>query len=316
MGIFNTQKDRYRNYNYRFSRPSMFGGSSLFPPVIKYLLISNIIIFILSGFIFRLITPGGVPLSAYFNYYFALNPIGIKELPFYPWQLFTYLFMHANLFHIFFNMFALVMFGRELESIWGSKKFLGYYLMCGIGAGLFHLLVTPLISSLTVPTIGASGAVFGILVAFGYMFPNRVIFINFLFPVKAKYVVIFYMAISVLFLGDGSAVAHAAHLGGGLIGFVYLWMSRSRINEFFRFDKKPKVSSGRPANIYSNRYYEKYNATSEDDRNDAGYYDNKQENSVDQDKIDEILDKISREGYKNLTEEEKRILFEASRKIN
>lgn len=317
MGIFNTEKDRYKNYEFRYKRPSMFGGFSFFPPVIKYLLISNIAIFIFQYFIFAAVKVGGVPLSAYFMHYFALNPIGIKEFPFYPWQLLTYLFMHGNFWHLFMNMFALWMFGMELENIWGSKKFLMYYLICGVGAGLSNLLIAPLFSNVMLPTIGASGSVYGILVAFGMLFPNREIFLYFLFPIKAKYFVIIYMLIELFSVGSNTGVAHLAHLGGGLVGFIYLLLTRNNINELFRFNKKPKVSSKRPTNIYSNRYYEKYNTGSEEDINDAEYYVKKSgENEISQEKIDEILDKISKEGYKNLTEEEKRILFEASKKIN
>jgi len=316
MGIFNTQKDRYRNYQYRYNRPSMFGGFSFFPPVIKYLLISNVAIFIIQFFIFPAIKVGGIPLSSYFMHYFALNPIGIKEFPFYPWQLLTYLFMHGNFWHLFMNMFALWMFGMELENIWGSKKFLGYYLMCGIGAGLSNLLIAPLFADTMFPTIGASGSVYGILVAFGMLFPDREIFLYFLFPIKAKYFVLIYMAIELLSVGSNTGIAHAAHLGGGLIGFLYIWLMRNNIDDLFRFNKKPKVTSRRPTNIYSNRFYEKYNTGSEEDTSDAEYYDKKSNNDITQERIDEILDKIGREGYKNLTDEEKRILFEASKKIN
>jgi len=294
----------------------MFGGFSFFPPVIKYLLISNIAIFILQYFIFPSIKVGGASLGAYFMHYFALNPIGVKEFPFYPWQLFTYLFMHGNFWHLFMNMFALWMFGMELENIWGSKKFFAYYIMCGVGAGLSNLLIAPLFTGMMLPTIGASGSVYGILVAFGMLFPDREIFLYFLFPIKAKYFVLIYMGIELLSVGSNTGVAHVAHLGGGFVGLVYIWLSRNNVNDLFRFNKKPKVTAKRPTNIYSNRFYEKYNAGSEDDISDADYNINKPEGEVTQEKIDEILDKISREGYKNLTEEEKRILFEASKKIN
>jgi hypothetical protein len=224
--------------------------------------------------------------------------------------------MHANFWHLFMNMFALWMFGMELENIWGSKKFFTYYIMCGVGAGLSNLLITPLFTSLLLPTIGASGSVYGILVAFGMLFPDREIFLYFLFPIKAKYFVLIYMGIELLSVGSNTGVAHAAHLGGGIVGFIYIWLTRNSVNDLLRFNKKPKVSSKRPTNIYSNRYYEKYNMGSEEDISDADYNVNKPGGDISQEKIDEILDKISRDGYKNLTEEEKRILFEASKKIN
>lgn len=320
MGIFNSQKDRYRNYNVRYNRPSMFGGFSFFPPVIKYLLISNIAIFIFQHFIFAGFKVGGVPLSVFFLKYFALNPIGSDVFPFYPWQLFTYLFMHGGFWHLFLNMFALWMFGMELENIWGSKKFLTYYLMCGVGAGLANILLTPLFTGLQLPTVGASGSVYGILVAFGMLFPNREIMLYFLFPIKAKYFVIIYMVIELLSVGSNTGVAHFAHLGGGLIGFLYLLITRNNVNDLFRFDKKPKVTSKRPTNIYRNKYYEKYNTGSGSggDISDAEYYSKggDSDSEITQERVDEILDKIGKSGYQNLTEEEKRILFEASKKIN
>jgi membrane associated rhomboid family serine protease len=317
LGLFNSNRDRFRSQQVRFNRPSMFGGFSFFPPVIKYLLITNIAIFILQYFIFAGFKVGGIRISDYFMYYFALNPIGSELFPFYPWQLLTYLFMHGGFWHLFLNMLALWMFGMELENIWGSKKFLLYYLMCGVGAGLANILVTPLFTNQLLPTVGASGSVYGILVAFGMLFPNREIFLYFLFPIKAKYFVIIYMLIELFSVGSNSGIAHAAHLGGGLVGFIYLLITRNNVNELFRFDKKPKVTTKHPTNIYSNRYYEKYNSSGSN-ISDAEYYSGKDSNGNDitQERIDEILDKIGKDGYQNLTEEEKKILFDASKKIH
>jgi membrane associated rhomboid family serine protease len=314
MGLFDTKKDRFRSENYRYNRPSMFGGFAFFPPVIKYLLISNIAIFIFQFFIFGSLKVGGVPLGIFFVKYFALNPIGSTAFPFYPWQLVTYLFMHADFWHLFLNMFALWMFGMELENIWGSKKFMGYYLMCGVGAGLANLLIAPLFTTIG-PTIGASGAVYGVLVAFGMLFPNRPIYLYFLFPVKAKYFVAVYMAIEVFSVGSNNGIAHFAHLGGGLIGFVYLLLTKNNINNLFRFYNRPKMTIQKPSNVYRNKFYEKYNSST-DDVSDADYYEDKKEGDITQERVDEILDKISKSGYQNLSEEEKRILFEASKKIH
>jgi membrane associated rhomboid family serine protease len=314
MGISETSQDRYRNYEFRYHRPSMFGGFSYFPPVIKYLLISNIAIFIFQYFLFGGLKVSGTPVSTYFLKYFALNPIDSEVFPFYPWQLFTYLFMHGGLWHLFMNMFALWMFGVELENIWGSRKFLAYYLMCGVGAGLSNLFINPLIGGMQLPTIGASGAVYGILVAFGMLFPNREIFLYFLFPIKAKYFVAGYMLLELLSVGSHTGVAHLAHLGGGLIGFVYLILSRNNIYDLFRYNKTPRVTSQRPTNIYSNRFSDKYSRSNED-ISDAEYY-TRSDEAISQEVIDEILDKIGRDGYESLTEEEKRILFDASRKLH
>lgn len=171
--------------------------------------------------------------------------------------------MHGSFEHIFFNMFALWMFGSILENVWGPRRFLSFYLICGIGAAFFYMLTltrrfhhilqetgiteeqvqnwwylyTHHISGTfamlpdkiqeiwIVPTLGASGAIFGVLVAFGYMFPNSMIYIYFFFPLKAKYFVTIYILIE-LFLGiqnsAGDNVAHFAHLGGALVGFVLM----------------------------------------------------------------------------------------------
>ncbi|MBI4534824.1 MAG: rhomboid family intramembrane serine protease, partial [Ignavibacteriae bacterium] len=151
-----------------YYRPSFFGGFRFFPPVIKSLLISNAAIWLLVGFFLAPFTVGGVQIGGdrgLFTYYFALWPLGTN---FWPWQLVTYMFMHGGLGHLFFNMLALWMFGMELENTWGSKRFLIYYLVCGLGAGISNLFVAPLVGP-GAPTVGASGAVFGVLIAFGML---------------------------------------------------------------------------------------------------------------------------------------------------
>lgn len=163
-------------------------------------------------------------------------------------QLISYMFMHANFQHIFFNMFAVWMFGRVLEQVWGPRRFLTYYLICGIGAGLIQELVQYLEYAFTLSnydsvnlgiaggiipmeeylnmmtTVGASGAVYGILLAFGMLFPNSQMFIFPLpFPIKAKYFVIGYAVLELfLGLGGGDGVAHFAHLGGMLFGLILI----------------------------------------------------------------------------------------------
>jgi membrane associated rhomboid family serine protease len=177
-----------------------------------------------------------------------------------PWQIVTHIFMHGSFMHIFFNMWALWIFGKTLETVWGGKRFLVYYLVTGLGAAFLHQLVmyielapqiasfkasynvdvltmerlnaafssgqfTGLIRNLVTPTVGASGAVFGILLAFGMLFPNTPLFIiPFPFPIKAKYLVIGYGALE-LYLGitqPGSNIAHFAHLGGMLFGYILI----------------------------------------------------------------------------------------------
>ena len=144
---------------------------------------------------------------------------------FYPWQLFSYGFLHGGFNHLFFNMFAIWMFGRPVERMWGSRKFAQYYLVCLIGAGLIQLLVQYTSGSIY-PTIGASGAVFGLLLAYGVMWPNnKLILIFFPVPIKAKWFVLIYGAAELVFGVTGAMpqIAHYAHLGGLFFGAGLLW---------------------------------------------------------------------------------------------
>jgi membrane associated rhomboid family serine protease len=144
---------------------------------------------------------------------------------FQPWQLISYAFLHGGFNHLFFNMFAIWMFGLQVERVWGSKRFLQYYLVCVLGAGLIQLLVQYL-STDVYPTIGASGAVFGLLLAYGVMWPNnRLILLFFPVPIKAKWFVLIYGAAELIFGVTGAMpqVAHYAHLGGLFFGAGLLW---------------------------------------------------------------------------------------------
>lgn len=194
-------------YKYRAS------NSGALPNVIFFLLIANGIMFAGQNFV-----------PEFTARYLALWSLGTGQ--FFPWQLLSYAFLHDrdNLYHILFNMFALWMFGRELERLMGAPRFLTYYLVCVVGAGLVQLLVAKFTGHPSV-TVGASGGVFGILLAYGMTFPNRVVVLLFPpIPMKAKYFVLFYGLLE-LFLGvSGNApgVAHFAHLGGMLFGFMLL----------------------------------------------------------------------------------------------
>jgi len=160
--------------------------------------------------------------SRWIEFYLGLVPILVWR-NYFLWQLFTYIFLHGGFSHILFNLLALWMFGGELENYWGSKKFLWYFLYCGIGAGICTVLFTPDIYQ-RIPVIGASGAIYGILLAFGWLFPNRPILIYFLFPIPAKYFVIIFGLIEFFSSmgGSGGGVAHLTHLGGLVFGFFYM----------------------------------------------------------------------------------------------
>jgi len=169
---------------------------SLFPPAVKHLLIINLLVFL------ALFTPG---LGKYVFGLGALWPLSHPN--FMPWQFISYMFLHGGFAHLFFNLFALWMFGQSIENLWGTKRFVIYYFITGIGAALIHILVT----GANVPMVGASGAVYGILLAFAMMFPNRPIFLIFLpIPIKAKYFVIFFGALE-LFNGVASLQTGIAH---------------------------------------------------------------------------------------------------------
>jgi membrane associated rhomboid family serine protease len=194
---------------------------SAIPNVIFALLIANGLLFALQQFSYPFLRDN-----------FALWPVGVPGSPFAPWQLLTYGFLHDGIAHIAFNMFALWMFGRELELLMGPQRFLTYYLTCVAGAGVVQLIVAKMQGGMY-PTIGASGGVFGILLAFGMAFPNRMILLMFPpIPMKAKYMVVLF-GLFELFVGVSGAVpgvAHFAHLGGMLFGFLLLqyWARRRR----------------------------------------------------------------------------------------
>jgi membrane associated rhomboid family serine protease len=246
-------------------RPSRF---EILPPVVKNLIIINALVFLAQNTIKT--TPFGT-----LEDLFALHTWQ-SEL-FKPWQFITHMFMHGGFSHILFNMFALWMFGSILENIWGQKRFLTFYFICGLGAALSHMIalhfenasmiqhfnviqdtldanafirkyysdepVMPTFENakavlnlrLNTPTIGASGAVFGCLTAFGYLFPNTYLQVMFIVPLKAKWFVTIYIVaelFSTLQNSAGDNVAHLAHLGGALFGFllVYTWNRRNRRN--------------------------------------------------------------------------------------
>jgi membrane associated rhomboid family serine protease len=199
------------NYYYQRSQIS-FGGP--LTRAVKILIISCVVVF-LYQFISQ-ITTG----RSEVNLIFGLIPVLVWR-KFFIWQLFTYAFLHGGIFHLLFNMFALWMFGCELERHWGTRVFVKYVLVTAIGAGISTVIVFP---NLSIPTIGASGLVYGILLAYGLFFPNRMIYLYFLFPIKAKYFVLIFGAIELYASWSGSSdnIAHMAHVGGMLFGFVYI----------------------------------------------------------------------------------------------
>lgn len=272
---------------------------------------------------------------------------------FHIYQLFTYMFMHGGFEHIIFNMFALWMFGCVVERVWGAKKFLFYYIVCGVGAGLFQeaaQYVSYVVKDLAAydfvnmgtarismaeylnlwTTVGASGAIYAILLAFGMIYPNERIFIFPLpVPIKAKYFVIGYAAIEFFsaFANGGDGVAHIAHLGGMVFGFFMIryWRKQMEGGRNYRnysggyqrdatdaFDKLKNMFDGRNRRGKHNFSYtrnEDYSGTYEQDAECTT-----NEPKVAQEEIDRILDKIRKSGYDSLTQQEKQTLFDQSNK--
>ena len=201
-----------------------------FPPVVKNLLIINVLFFIANfalGARFFIEGEGPTVLNVIFGLWPVQTPL------FKPYQFFTHMFSHASLGHIFFNMFGLWMFVKILENLWGSKRFLIFYIACGLGAAVAHLIVQYLTGSIAF-AVGASGAVMGIFIAFGYLFPNTELYLMFIpIPIKAKYLMLGLVALD-LFGGfaqiSGDNIAHFAHLGGALTGFILVlfWNKTNR----------------------------------------------------------------------------------------
>ena len=306
------------------------------PPITKNLLIINLIAFLATA----VLQLHGIDLSDIGGLHFFMAN------DFHLYQFVTYLFLHANLMHILSNMFGLWMFGCVIENVWGAKKFLFYYITCGIGAGFlqeiaqlgqFYMMINaqdPSISFAEIfaighqlsgqlnawTTIGASGAVYAVILAFGMTFPNeRLFIIPFPFPIKAKWFVLGYVAIEFISaLGtSGDGVAHTAHLGGMLFGFLMIryWQhhpnagyDRGRGMQFFdnlkrNFEQRRHQNSG-----YNNPNMRANQGNSAKDI-DMEYNARKRQN---QEEIDAILDKIRKSGYDSLTKEEKKKLFDAS----
>jgi membrane associated rhomboid family serine protease len=194
-----------------YARPYVGGGG--LPYAVKWLLIANIAVFLLQNF----------GLGTFFEWNFALWPAQLLSR-FAVWQLISYAFLHSGIMHILFNMLALWMFGRELEGVWGSRTFFRFYFACAVGAGicvaLLHFLSRehPLAH-----TVGASGAVYGILLASAMMWPDRLVYIYAVLPVKMKHLVIVYGAISFIGLYQGGGqISHIGHLGGLLSGWIFM----------------------------------------------------------------------------------------------
>jgi len=267
------------NYNGNFGLNSKF-NSSLFTDGIKLLISINFLIFLLQSIsnqeriLFQLF--GIVPTNTFFSFMI--------------WQPFTYLFFHGGIWHVLINMFVLWMFGSELEKIWGKKIFLKYYFFTGIGSGIITVLFS---LNSSIPVVGASGAVYGILLAYGLIFPERRVYLYFLIPIKVKYF-IFLIGFIAFFssFGSNDGISHLTHLSGMIIGLIYLKSN-------FQFNNIKKIIFN-----YHFRFKNNLNKNKNQHEDDLRF------------EVDSILDKINKTGYDNLSEKEKIFLYEASKKLS
>jgi len=213
-----------------------FPTRGLFPTGVRWLLIINTALFLIYFFAVR---------SGLGDVFapFGLVP-GVVLNRFAIWQLFTYMFLHSpfGFEHILFNMLTLWMFGKDLELTWGTQKFLKYYLLCGVGAGVCVIIGNYIFGTPYTRTIGASGACYGLLIAFGMMFPDVAVLFRFIFPMKAKYMVAIIGAIAFLSsFNANSGVSNVAHLGGMLVGYIYLKSQANRRPSYVTRRSKPGV---------------------------------------------------------------------------
>jgi membrane associated rhomboid family serine protease len=221
------------------------------------------------------------------------------------WQLVTYVFQHGSPMHLLWNMLIMWMFGSDLELHWGSKRFLFYYLLCGIGAGVVTVLLTP---TTTTITVGASGAIFGLLAAFGLLFPDRPVAFMLIFPMKAKYFVVLLGLLQLLLFSQdtGGGIAYGTHIGGLVTGVLYLFIV-----------SRGSVSTGKKWFRISQTRRPRLTIVPTKKEDDTSVQEPPGERSdVEQAEIDRILDKISALGIDSLTEREKKILRKASKTMN
>jgi membrane associated rhomboid family serine protease len=270
--------------------PNGFGLNYVLTPMVKRLLITNVVIFFLSALVGH-----GLAFE-----WFAFQPDAIL---FRPWGAVTYMFLHGDLMHLVVNMLAVFFFGPPLEARWGAREFLRFYFVCGLGGVVLSFLFQPNW------IVGASAAVYGLMLAFAMNWPTVPIYVWGIFPVQARYLVGFLFVLAVWGAGpgaEGSNVAHFAHLGGLVSGFLYLkadWRPGERLKQIQRSATRRR----RLAIVPREERADPHRATTAPGRRpreDAALYD----------RVDAVLDKISAEGMGSLTPDELRLLDEVSKR--
>lgn len=269
---------------YRTSTWSGFGASFRPTPVVKKLIIATAGVSLLAWIV--------APLQPWLEF----RPV---RFPVTPWSILTYMFVHGTFGHLFFNMLGLFFFGPPLEASWGGREFLKFYVVCGLGGALLSLLVPQ------VAIIGASAAVFGVMLAFAMNWPDAPIYVFGIFPVKAKWLIAFFVAVTLFSIVSASrdGIAHLAHLGGFAAGFAYLKADLGRRLSLDSLKRRADRNRIRIVEAPPRR-----RATRGAGRGPA------RDEARMLDEVDRVLDKIGREGMASLSEEEKDLLDEVSRR--
>ena len=283
----------------------MMGQHTQFGPVLTPM-VKKLIMINCGVYLAQMVTSSIGP-SGSLTQFFALNP-GLVFFEGFVWQIFTYQFLHGSLFHILFNMLALWMFGSELEKIWGSTEFLRFYLVSGIGAGIFIVLLPLLLGHSSATTLGASGAIFGLLLAYAVYYPERYLMFMFFYPIKVKYFVIIIGLFSLLLTvqeDNSSGISHVGHLGGLITRYLYILNVSSKRKQGYASSFNPS-SSGlleKWQNYKKRKLWEKRQKEVEE-------FENMEE------KVDALLEKISKYGMDSLTSNEKSFLKKASENLD
>ena len=286
------------------------------PKVLRVLLIINAVVFLLAfvgeilGLHLNLPGLGYGSIREYVAYLGAFWPFAPQQ----AWRFVTYMFVHIDFWHFLFNMLMLWMFGSEVADMMGGRHFTAMYMFCGIFAAVFSLAMF-LLGLTSAPIIGASGALMGIFVAYYKFFPDRTLLMFFFFPMRIKYAMWFMVAVDVLMAHSSDGIAHFAHLGGVVGGFIYMYFyerslrgGRSGVGDFFQ---KVRQNARRP----KFRMDDGGRASSTDDKPEDKPLEGEVFYVDEQKRMDEILKKVNREGINSLTDSERKFLLQAGERL-
>jgi len=315
----------------QWQRWGQMGAQIGMPPAVFLLLMANLAVFLLQ---FLTVAFAQIdPIGRWFSFipYLAVNKLQI-------WRFASYMFLHDDLNHLFVNMIGLWLFGSRMELHWGTRTFAWYYFICGLGGAVLHAAFSLTGMAAISQMVGASGAIFGILLAFGLAFPRAVIYLFFVVPMPAFLVVILFGLFSLMGIG-GSNIAHMAHLGGMVTGFIFLWIfTGGRLSAVprlpgpggarggYRTVDSGYRSGGTTGGLFAQLYHQFVRWRTRlrlkivggtpggDGKSKSRGGNGSPGGGKDLQRVDEILEKISREGLKSLSPEEQDILRRASKK--